>query len=694
MRRLWIGLGVLLGLLLVLVLAGYIVLRSIDWNRYKEPIAQIVYESTGRRLDLSGDVSVAIGLRPGIALSGASLENAAWSDEPEMVTLDRLVVQLRVLPLLRGEVDIASLELSGLDVLLETNADGEANWSFEPPPSETPPEPEEQVEEAGLDVDVERLGLRDARIRIVDRGAGTERTIDIDRLLATPNLGLGRVDVELVANANGQPVRIVGESTGVVFAPEGAQHDINLRLTTGDAEADLKGSFDRSVEPTTLDLALEIQGERLADWRALAGPGVPALGAHRLSARIAGTASDVAIRDLQLTIGESTLSGDVDLALGGDRPRLDAKLRAPRIDLADLQEPAEVAATPDPAKQETPSQRLLSDAPLPLDALTLVDAKIALSIDRLRAGEMDFDDVKVALELADAKLRVDPLSLRLAGGVVKTKLDVDASRNPPRVALQGSADELVTAQLLRESDLIDGGPMSLTVDVKGRGRSVAALASTLDGRVGLDVTGTRIKSAAAGIAFADLQEMVLGRKDVRSLVVDCAAADFVFQKGIGRPEVLVFNLDSVALFGRGAIDLGEETFALRFDREAKGVSASRALPPFTVAGTFTDPKTGVDATRLAGRVLDLGAEVLTGDVILDWEKWPKECRALAAAYDRKRTEPSEAGKLVRKGGEEAVKALGSLLRREGFGTAKSKPAAGEDAKVPQDAPEAATPAPE
>ena len=697
MRRLWIGLGVLLGLVVLIVVAGFIALRSIDWNEYKQPITRIVQDATGRRLDLTGDIGLEIGLWPGISLSGVAFQNASWSAEPEMVRLETLVFQLRVLPLLRGVVDIASLELRGLEVLLETSEAGATNWTFEPPPAEAAPaakeEKEEEVGESGFDIDLERLALRDGRLRIVDHAAGSERTIDIDHLLATPKLGSDRIELELAARADGQPFRLEGESSRFLVVFQGAAHDIDLTLTAGDGEASLKGRFDRSMDPITFDLVLSLRGERLVDWRPLFGAGLPALGAHRLSAKLAGTTERIGVDDLALEVGESRLAGRLDLTLTGDRPRLEAELSSPRLDLADFQAPgeAEDPAAPEPTRGEGPGDRLLSDAALPFDSLASVDAKLGLDIGRLRAGGMDLDDVDLTLELDQSRLEVVPLKLRLADGVVETRLEVDARREPARVSLKGEAKGLVAAKLLRDSELIDGGPMDLTWDVRGRGGSVAGIASRLDGQIALELKGVRVESTTAGVAFADLQSAMLGRSDVRSLLVECGVADFQFQKGIGQPSVLVFNLDSVALFGRGAIDLGEETIALHFDREAKGVSASRALPPFTVGGTFADPKTGVDALRLTGRAIDLGAEILTGDIILDWEDWPQECRALSAAYDRKRTEPSEASKLVRKGGNEALRALESLMRRKRDDPPQTAPA---DTKTPSGAvtlPTTATP---
>ncbi|MGF1624898.1 MAG: AsmA family protein, partial [Alphaproteobacteria bacterium] len=67
MRKLLYG---LIGLVILLVAAVFIVPAVIDWNGYKADIAQEVRAATGRDLVIDGDISVRLLPSPHASVSG------------------------------------------------------------------------------------------------------------------------------------------------------------------------------------------------------------------------------------------------------------------------------------------------------------------------------------------------------------------------------------------------------------------------------------------------------------------------------------------------------------------------------------------------------------------------------------------------------------------------------------------------
>jgi len=683
MRRLWIGLGILVGVLLLLVVGALIALRSIDWNSYKEPLATAVHDATGRELDLSGDISLAIGLLPGVALNDVRFENAEWGSLPSMAAVDRLVVRMRLIPLIFGEIDLVLIEIDGLDVLLETNAAGETNWTFESDEdadtAETEPTPPEEGEapRGQLIREVRRVVVRDARIVVLDEVADTARTIHIENLQLDQAGKADQADLQLEARYDAEHLRLDGEVTKISAMLGGAPLEFDLVLGAGGATTTTQGRVDLSADPLGLEIRLQVEGDDLAGWNALSGGELPSLGPYRLSLRTSGTGDRLQIRDLDLALGRSDLSGEVDLILSGERPRVDARLRSKLIDLADLDDStasSSESASPDsagsaPGESTSPpveeDGRALPDDPLPIDALSALDGHVALVVERLETGSADVTNLDLGIDLDDRRLRLDPLSLETAGGSMSLTLGLDAKRSPPLLELKGDIEKIVLEQLVRigGSEVIEDGMMDLHLDLRGRGRSVAAIAADLEGSFLLDLGEARVASQWAGIALADFREVLLGRDDAQSGRVTCVLADLEFEKGVGRPKMLVADLRSVVLFGTGSIDLGEEKLRLRFDREAKEISASQALPPFEIRGTFSDPSVRVDPMRLVGRVADLGVDVLDGDLLLSRKEWPEGCRNLIAAYEKAKLEPSKARKVTVDSGKQAVDALKGLLGR-------------------------------
>ena len=132
-RRFWrYGLAGLAALVLLVVAGGTVFLARFDPNNLKPRIAAAVEQATGRKLALNGPIHLSWSLWPTIAMQDVALANPPGFSRPQMATLQRLDLQLAVLPLLQGRVVIARLVLVHPDIRLEQDAQGHSNWQFAP----------------------------------------------------------------------------------------------------------------------------------------------------------------------------------------------------------------------------------------------------------------------------------------------------------------------------------------------------------------------------------------------------------------------------------------------------------------------------------------------------------------------------------------------------------------------------------
>ena len=109
-----IALRVLAGaaiLIVGLVVAGVVVLTTIDPNEYRDQLTAEVKQATGRELIIKGDLAVGISLIPTIVANDVSFSNASWGSRPEMATIKRLETNLQIVPLLSGDIRIRRLVL-------------------------------------------------------------------------------------------------------------------------------------------------------------------------------------------------------------------------------------------------------------------------------------------------------------------------------------------------------------------------------------------------------------------------------------------------------------------------------------------------------------------------------------------------------------------------------------------------------
>lgn len=89
--------------IVVLLGAAAVILSTLDFNEYKQQIADEAKKATGRDLAIEGDLRLNIfTLNPGLAVAGVRFANAPWGSKPDMATIKRFEVKVSLLPLLSG----------------------------------------------------------------------------------------------------------------------------------------------------------------------------------------------------------------------------------------------------------------------------------------------------------------------------------------------------------------------------------------------------------------------------------------------------------------------------------------------------------------------------------------------------------------------------------------------------------------
>jgi len=112
-RLLRIGLVFIAMLVIGLVMAVGVFVYTADYNRYKGLIEKAVMDATGRQLEIKGDLTITMSLPPELSVADVTLANAPWGSQPQMVHVRELRVRIRLID---------------TQLLLETDADGQANW--------------------------------------------------------------------------------------------------------------------------------------------------------------------------------------------------------------------------------------------------------------------------------------------------------------------------------------------------------------------------------------------------------------------------------------------------------------------------------------------------------------------------------------------------------------------------------------
>src|ERR1700742_4633106 len=122
-------LGVVVGGVVLLIAVALIaVWLLVNPNNYKGRIEAAVKNATGRDLVLTGDMKLSVFPWVALELGPASLSNLPGFGSEPFLAFNRAAVRVKLLPLLHQELQVAKVELDGLDLRLKKNPDGKGNW--------------------------------------------------------------------------------------------------------------------------------------------------------------------------------------------------------------------------------------------------------------------------------------------------------------------------------------------------------------------------------------------------------------------------------------------------------------------------------------------------------------------------------------------------------------------------------------
>ncbi|WP_433768038.1 AsmA family protein [Pseudomonas putida] len=205
---------VLLGLLLIIVALGFALTHLFDPNDYKDEIRQIARDKAHIELTLNGDIGWSLFPWLGLELHDAAVATLAKPAEP-FADLQMLGLSVRVLPLLRREVQMSDVRVEGLNLRLNRDKDGHGNWedigkvpakattAGTPPATtgEAEPQPAAQPEKPPqpMRLDIDSLTVNNARVEFSDEKTGRQFSAESIQLSTGPVHDSTNIPVKLTA---------------------------------------------------------------------------------------------------------------------------------------------------------------------------------------------------------------------------------------------------------------------------------------------------------------------------------------------------------------------------------------------------------------------------------------------------------------------------------------------------------------
>jgi AsmA protein len=439
--------------------------------------------------------------------------------------------------------------------------------------------------------------------------------VDISRAdFSAPALD-GPLHAELEGRADVGALKLVADAGSLAALLPGAEPPapvpIEATLDAGAAHFSAKGTVAHPAALAGVELDASASVPDLAAFAPLLGRPLPKLAQVAFDGHLSGDLSGggaIGVRKATLSLPQARIAGDVEVRPGA-RPDVRAHLTSPRLDLDALlavllAPPAAPPPAPAPAAA-APSgpPRLFPDTPIDVSALDRIDLDVDFHVDALRAGGAGYTQVAGTAKLRDGKLVLDPLAGTTPGGAAEARLSIDARAAVPGFALVLRAPSLQLAPLVAAfgASAPIGGSISVEADLQGVGRSPHAIAASLDGHLGVQSVDAEIdnRELISLLRLSRLPEVPLGSGGTTKL--RCFALRLDASNGIATVGALVADLHRLVVTGGGALDLGQEQFALQLRPLLRvGGALGGIVVPVRVGGGFFDPKVTVGAGGKGG----------------------------------------------------------------------------------------------
>ncbi|MFT6407784.1 MAG: AsmA protein [Arenicella sp.] len=277
----WLG-GFILTIALLLLLAIIILPNVIDPNDYRDQLATLVKDKTGRDLSLSGDLTVSVFPWLGVKTQGLRLSQPNGIDG-DMVSVETAQLRVKLMPLLNRVIEVDTVVLERPVIKLVTLKGGLDSFSGLTSGSASE-ELEKDTATTAVALAVQGIELTDGTIIIDDRQANS--VVEVTSLnLHTGNLiGLSLADI----NAAGQ-VRDSGsaEVTKFDLTAKALINTDTFELQASDLIAQIQqGEFD-------IELLIDAMTFKQSSLLAAAGLRVAVKGVQAIQASIPKLRADI-----------------------------------------------------------------------------------------------------------------------------------------------------------------------------------------------------------------------------------------------------------------------------------------------------------------------------------------------------------------------------------------------------------------
>lgn len=634
--------------LVVIALVGISVYISNNADEYKHYLTDAIEQKAGMKVGLDGPFSVSVFPWIGVEAEDVNIENpdSFKTFGENLLAADKIGVELKLIPLLSGDIEVGDVHVSGLKLGLVVNSAGVGNWIFgsaddKMPKTESSPANVESssdssrvivedYEEESAKWSIGSVLIDNSNISYLDAREKTEYRLE-NINLETGNLGVGKdISIDFTSNIFASSPELEGNLTlDAEFNFEDAK---NIEIST------LKGTFSSNKgllnkDVVNIDLSSTLAGSNVDVWQfmvELAGTKVvlsgkgnienltftgplniqskpkqlltligmtqslsssSALEDFSLNAQFSSDKADeTRISNITAKLDSTTITGDL-LVKMGDAPRVSGEIAVGDFALDGyLPKPASSGGGSSKDKTGGKSTGASASSENKKYNPPKLGLDVDLSIASLKAMGMEIKNLKSKLNGKDSIYSLDPLSFDFADSKWAVKLSANLKQETPFYRTSFGANGINLGEVLKEKTQISGSA-NLSTNITASGSDADAIMKSLGGTGKVSAKG-QLNSLKLPEVNLEAAPGVKSMDRVSAKLNDFSAS-FTGKNGIFSNKDMLFDTSVGGGSGAGTVNIGTSSVDYLVTLETSVLDL-----PIRISGPFSNLKYSLDAKAM------------------------------------------------------------------------------------------------
>ena len=594
----------LFGLILLSIVAGVILLMSVNTDQNKAAIQAAVLSSTGYELTIAGDMDIAFFPSVSLTLNDVRLKNPASPQELASTTAALLQVDLRAL--ISGEIFIRELSMDDFHINYYIDALGKSNWDVETPrfsnnTNSTVPVTQSTQQQSNLasadtnsdivPVSFERLKIDNASIDIQDLSQGLRYSVrNLNLTSSNTNIEGNPFDVDVnftfLNNGMTKPIAmgLRGDITADINAGNIDVQNISFNVTPMLLQGDLHISglndditFDGSVSSNDFDVfgLLQTIGIRESDLDAASSLfSIAEKPQASVAAKFSGDEFGIKIPMLIAQLSESKIEAEAEIRFAANLlpANISYKVISNQIDISPFLNSEAATAASNGATIIEPSDIVIAtSAPatnteIPIELLNSFNVFGSIAIESVVANDLLFTGINVFTNVEDGVLDIELQPVATFEGSVAGNIRVDGRNEEALLSTRLAISQLNLANLAPSVSRLNSvtGNLDVEVDLTATGQTTNEMMDSLNGSTAFEITENSVDIGVIKQVFTAISALSPSGGAIEQwpdVIRFAELSGFILlNSGLSENQQLSLRMDNFDISGTGGIDLQQKDF--------------------------------------------------------------------------------------------------------------------------------------